>query len=156
MLVKRERPIASEFDRFFEELRLPFRFAWPRAFGEVNAKEWFPQIDVFERENALVTKVDLPGLKKEEVKVEVIEGMLVISGERAKEFKEGKDNFYRCERTFGNFTRTVPLPEGVTFKDVKATFVNGVLEVIVPLPTKAETKPHIVEIADVANVAKAA
>jgi HSP20 family protein len=156
MLVKKERPITSELDRFFEELRLPFRFAWPRGFGEVNVKEWFPEIDVFERDNTLVTRVDLPGLKKEEVNVEVVDGVLIISGERANEVKEDEDNYYRCERTFGNFTRTVPLPEGVTFKDVKANFVNGVLEVIVPLPVKVETKKHIVEIAEGPNVANAA
>jgi HSP20 family protein len=156
MIIKKVRPMTSELDRLFEELHLPFRVEWPRGFGEVNAKEWFPEIDVFERDNTLVTKVDLPGLKKEEVKVEVVEGVLIISGERANEVKEGKDNYYRCERTFGNFTRTVPLPEGVTYKDVKANFFNGVLEVIVPLPVKAETKKHIVEIAEGTAVAKAA
>lgn len=150
------RTMTSEFDRFIEEPRWPFHFAWPRGLGEVNAKAWFPEIDVFERDNTLVTKVDLPGLKKEEVKVEVVDGMLTIAGERANEAKEGKDNYYRCERTWGAFTRTVPLPEGVTIKDVKATFANGVLEVTVPLPAKVEAKKHIVEIAEAPNVAKAA
>jgi len=149
------RTMTSEFDRFFEEPHWPLRFAWPRA-GETNAKAWFPEIDVFVRDNYLVTKVDLPGLKKEEVKVEVIDGMLTISGERANEVKEDKDNYYRAERTFGTFARTVPLPEGATIKDVKATFANGVLEVTVPLPAQEEPKKHVVEIADGPNVAKAA
>jgi HSP20 family protein len=150
------RTMTSEFDRFFEEPHWPFRFAWPRGRGELNVEAWVPEIDVFERDNTLVTKVDLPGLKKEEVKVEVVDGMLTIAGERANEAKEGKDNYYRCERTWGAFTRTVPLPDGVTIKDVKATFVNGVLEVTVPLPAKVEAKKHIVEIAEGPNVAKAA
>ena len=150
------RNMTSEFDRFFEEPHWPFRFAWPRGLAEGNAKAWFPEIDVFERDNYLVTKVDLPGLKKENVNVEVVDGMLTISGERANEAKEEKDNYYRCERTFGTFTRTVPLPDGVALKDVKATFVDGVLEVTVPLPAKAETKKHIVEIAEASKAAKAA
>jgi HSP20 family protein len=111
---------------------------------------------VFERDNCVVTKVDLPGLKKEDVNVEVVDGALIISGERANEVKEDKNNYYRSERTFGTFTRTVPLPEGITIKDVKATFANGVLEVIVPLPAKVETTKHTVEIAEGPNVAKAA
>jgi len=150
------RTMTSEFDRFFEEPHWPFRFAWPRGLGEVTAKGWFPGIDVFERDNTLVTKVDLPGLKKEEVKVEVVDGMLTITGERANETKEGKDNYYRCERMYGTFTRTVPLPEGVTLNDVKATFVDGVLEVAVPLPAKTQPKKHIVEIGEGQKVAKAA
>jgi HSP20 family protein len=150
------RTMTSEFDRFFEEPNRPFRFAWPRGYGEVNTRTWFPEIDVFERDNYLVTKVDLPGLKKEDVKVEVVDGVLTIWGERANEVKEDEDNYYRCERTFGNFTRTVPLPEGITYKDVKATFVDGVLEVTVPLPAKVETKKHIVEIAEGPKTAKAA
>jgi HSP20 family protein len=148
------RTMTSEFDRFFEEPDWLFRFAWPR--GEMSAKAWFPEIDVFERDNCVVTKVDLPGLKKEDVNVEVVDGALIISGERANEVKEDKNNYYRSERTFGTFTRTVPLPEGITIKDVKATFANGVLEVIVPLPAKVETTKHTVEIAEGPNVAKAA
>ena len=148
--------LPSEFDRFFDEPDWLFRFAWPRGPGELNAEPWFPDIDVLERNDCLVTKVDLPGLKKEEVKVEVVDGALIISGERANEVKEDKNNYYRCERTFGTFTRTVPLPEGITIKDVKATFADGVLEVIVPLPAKVETKKHTVEIAEGPNVAKAA
>jgi len=150
------RTMTSEFDRFFEEPRWPFRFAWPSGLAEANAKDWFPTIDVFERDNTLVTKVDLPGLKKEDVKVEVVDGMLTIRGERANETKEGKENYYRCERMYGTFTRTVPLPDGVTLKDVKATFVDGVLEVTVPLPVKAEATKHVVEIGEGPKVAKAA
>ena len=128
----------AEFDRFFNEpgwagLHWPtFRFAR----GEEAA--WNPEVDVFERNNYLVTKVDLPGLKKEEVKVEVNEGYLTIAGERKREEEEKKEEFYRCEREYGTFYRAVPLPEGVKFEDVKATFADGVLEVSVPLPAKVE------------------
>ena len=82
----------------------------------------------------LITRVDLPGMKKEDVLVEVQDGKLTLSGERKKETKEEKDNFYREEREYGSFCRTVPLPKGVKADDVKAMFANGVLEVKVPLP----------------------
>ena len=143
------RQMTSELDRVFDE---PFAaaFRWPsfRAAALPAAASWAPQIDVFERDNRLVTKVDLPGLKKDDVKVEVMDGHLAISGARKAETEEKENNFYRCERSYGSFYRAVPLPEGVKLEDVKATFADGVLEVSVPLPAKAEAKPLTVKIED--------
>jgi HSP20 family protein len=95
-------------------------------------------------------------MKKEDVKVEVTDGQLAISGERKSEAEERKENFYRCERQYGTFYRTVPLPEGVKFEDVKATFASGVLEVSVPLPARVDAKPAKVEIKEAAAPTKAA
>ena len=100
----------------------------------------------FEKDGRLVTKVDLPGVKKEDVKVEVTDGHLSISGERRSEAEEKKDQYYRLERHYGSFSRTVPLPDGVKLDDVKATFADGVLEVSVPLPTRPDSKVRKVEI----------
>jgi HSP20 family protein len=151
------RQVMTELDRLFEQ---PFGagFNWPsfRALAFPKGDGWAPQIDVFERDNRLVTKVDLPGLKKEEVKVEVRDGYLTVSGERKTETEEKKDNVYRSERSYGSFYRAVPLPEGAKLEDVKATFADGVLEVSVPLPAKAETKPRTVQIEDGAKQVKAA
>ena len=128
----------AEFDRFFNEPGWQ-GLHWPTfRFGRGEEAAWNPGIDVFERDNRLVTKIDLPGLKKEDVKVEVTDGYLTISGERKREEEETKDDFYRCEREYGSFYRAVPLPEGAKLEDVKATFADGVLEVSVPLPVKAE------------------
>ena len=149
------RQVTTDFDRIFEDPWATFR--WPAAkqlFTEPVA--WRPEIDVFEKDNRLFTKVDLPGLKKEDVKVEVTDGRLVISGERKSEVEEKKENYYRCEREYGDFYRAVPLPEGVKFEDVKATFTDGVLEVSVPLPAKAAITPRKVEIQEPAKSAKAA
>jgi HSP20 family protein len=95
-------------------------------------------------------------MKKEDVKVEVTDGHLAISGERKTEAEEKKENFYRCEREYGGFYRAVPLPEGVKLEDVKATFTNGVLEVSVPLPAKPEAKARKVEIQEAPKAAKTA
>lgn len=139
------RQFTGDFDRLFE----PFgTFRWPvvPTFAVPEAADWAPQIDVFERDQRLITKIDLPGLKKEDVKVEVADGYLAISGERKTESEEKKENVYRRERSYGSFYRAVPLPEGVKLDDVKATFADGVLEVSAPIAAPAAAKPRTVAI----------
>jgi HSP20 family protein len=148
------RQMTTELDRLFEEpawpsLRWP---AWPTLMRPFETKRWAPEIDVYEKDNRLVTKIDLPGMKKEDVKVEVTDGHLAISGERKTEAEEKKKNFYRCEREYGSFYRSVPLPEGIKLEDVKASFADGVLEVSVPLPAKPEAKVHNVQIEEPKDV----
>lgn len=104
----------------------------------------------------LVTKVDLPGMKKEDVKVEVTDSHLVISGERKSEAEEKKEHSCQCEREYGRFYRAIPLPEGVKLEDVNATFSDGVLEVSVPLPAQPEAKDRNVEIQEPAKAARTA
>jgi HSP20 family protein len=151
------RQMTSQFDHMFETSGWP-ALRWPtfRARPTAEAATWFPEIDVFEKDNRLVTKIDLPGMKKEDVKVEVTDGHLAISGERKTEAEEKKDNFYRCEREYGSFYRAVPLPEGVKLEDVRATFSDGVLEVSVPLPAKPEAKIRKVEIEEAPKAGKTA
>ena len=149
------RQMTSELDRVFDDWP---SFGWPSS-GRIVGPEsaaWSPKIDVFERDNRLVTRVDLPGLKKEDVMVEVRDGHLTLSGERKRETEEKKDNFYRSEREYGSFYRAVPLPEGVRLEDVKATFSDGVLEVSVPLPVRPEANVRKVQIEEPKKAAKSA
>jgi len=81
-----------------------------------------PEMEVFEKNNLLTVRLDVPGLKKEELTVHVTEGTLTVEGERKYETEEENNHWYRRERTYGRFYRTVPLPEGVNAKEVKATF----------------------------------
>lgn len=145
------RQMTSELDRAFEDWP-SFRFP---SFGQVATESiaWSPKIDVFEKDNRLVTKVDLPGMKREDVKVQVTDGHLTISGERKTEAEEKKEQFYRCEREYGSFYRAIPLPEGVKLEDIKATFTNGVLEVSIPLPAKVEPAVRNVEVQEAAPAA---
>jgi HSP20 family protein len=136
-------------DAFWPSMR------WP-SLEVAETRAWSPTIEVFEKDNRLVTKVDLPGLKKEDVKVEVTDGHLAISGERKREVEEKRNNVYRSEREYGSFYRAVPLPEGVKLEDVKATFADGVLEVSVPLPARAQARVRKVEIQEPAKPAKSA
>ena len=151
-LAKREEPfnllrqMTTELDRVFDE---PWTFMrWP-TMEITNGAAWAPKVDVVTKDNQLITRVDLPGMTKDDVLVQVEDGMLTMSGERKKETKEEKDNVYREEREYGSFCRTVPLPKGVKAEDVKATFTNGVLEVTLPLPAAAiEPKAKKIAIAD--------
>lgn len=149
------RHMTADVDRMFDEGTWP---SFRRAFRTVAGKTatWVPEIDVFEKGNRLVTKIDLPGMKKEDVKVEVTDGHLVISGERKSEIEEQKNDFYRCEREFGSFYRAVPLPDGVKVEDVVATFANGVLEVSVPLAVHETPRVRTVEIKEPEKAARPA
>jgi HSP20 family protein len=147
-MAKHELALLSDFDRFFDRRFFGSGTHWP-AFRSMMPKEtagWVPEIDVFEHGNSIVTKIDLPGMKKEDVKVEVTDGHLAISGERASETEGTRGTVYRAERSYGGFYRSLPLPEGVKVEDVKATFTNGVLEVAIPLPAKVEGNPMQVPI----------
>lgn len=151
------RQMTSELERVFDESSWP-SFRWP-SFGwgaGAEATTWAPRIDVFEKNQRLVTRIDLPGMKKEDVKVEVTDGELAISGERKHEKEEKGEKFYRCEREYGSFYRAVPLPEGARVEDVKAMFTDGVLEVSVPLPAKPEAKARTVEIQEPTKATKTA
>ena len=138
------RQLTGDFDQLFGE---PFQ-RWPffRTRPMVESATYVPEIDVFEKDNRLVTKIDLPGMKKEDVKVEINDGRLVISGERKTEAEEMKEGFYRSERSYGSFYRTIPLPDAARVEDVKATFADGVLEVSIPLPAKAAPAPQTIRI----------
>jgi HSP20 family protein len=131
------RTMSRELDRLFDEA------GWPllgrRAFV-TDTSLYAPHLDVFEKDEQLVARMDLPGMKLEDVTVELIEDRLVISGQRKRETEEQHGDWYRSEREFGSFSRTIPVPPGVMAGDIKATFSAGVLEVIVPVP-KTITAP---------------
>src|SRR5262249_22326771 len=90
----------------------------------------------------------LPGLTKDDVNVEIDNDAITIEGERLSEQKEDREGFYRNERSFGTFYRRLPLPEGVETEDVNATFRDGVLEITMTVPRRAESKPRKVEISE--------
>jgi HSP20 family protein len=107
---------------------------------------WMPPLEMTERDHALFIKLDLPGMNKEDINVSFTDEGLVIEGERTKEIEETKNEWFTTERTYGHFYRLVPLPEGVNYKEVKATFKNGVLEVAVPVPVAEAKTPHKVPV----------
>jgi HSP20 family molecular chaperone IbpA len=95
---------------------------------------WSPQVEIFRRGDTLVVRADLPGLRKDEVRVEIDNGFLTLSGERCDEHGDDRDGFYRTERTYGRFLRSLPLPSGIGDERCVATFKDGVLEVTLSVP----------------------
>jgi HSP20 family protein len=110
------------------------------------SRRWVPAMDLVEVNDALVLKADLPGLRREDVNIEVNDGTLTISGERKDEHEEKADGYYRVERSFGGFSRTLTLPKGIEAEGITADFADGVLEVRIPKPE--ERKPHRIEIGE--------
>lgn len=94
---------------------------------------WAPTIEISERENEMVVCAELPGLKPEDVKVEVTDDALVIEGERKQEHEEKQGGRWHSERRYGQFHRTIPLPEGAKSEQARADFKNGELQVTVPV-----------------------
>jgi HSP20 family protein len=102
---------------------------------------WAPAIEIFERNNTLFVRAELPGLTKEEVKITILNDELTIEGERKREADEKKEGFYRTERVYGGFYRRIVLPEHVETAGARATFKDGVLQIELPtIPLPEATK----------------
>lgn len=160
-LAKRETPAAgalfrptSPFSRYFgwepfglmrelnEEMDRAFRGV---ALG-AQLEPWAPAVDIRQCNGDVVVTAELPGLKKEDVKVELTEDALIIQGERKQEHKEDHEGFHRWERSYGQFYRSIPLPEGAKTDQAKAELTDGVLKVSVPVTeTKQKTRQIPVE-----------
>ena len=106
---------------------------WNRGLGQ-----WAPQVEVRQRGNELTICADLPGMTPDDVNIEIENGVLTISGERQQSSEDRQEGFYRSERSYGSFARSIPLPEGVDENQVEARFENGVLEVTVPVPEQRQ------------------
>ncbi len=121
-----------------------FGAPWERLMREVGfGGESGVKVDVYEEEGALVVKADLPGIAREHLNVRVIEGNLLISGERHHEEKVERKEYLRVERNVGTFNRSIPLPEGVSTEEITATLKDGILEIRIP---HAEAKKPVVHI----------
>jgi HSP20 family protein len=112
--------------------------------GGAQARRWVPAMDLVETDDHFVLRADLPGLSEDDVSLEVEDNVLTVSGERKAEHEEQREGFYRVERAFGSFRRSLTLPEGVDPEGVQAAFDKGVLEIRIPKPE--ERKPRRVAI----------
>lgn len=125
----------TELDRVFSDFGLGRNWfgAKARRRGQ-TAESWIPDVDVFQRADELVIKADLPGLRKEDITVDVTEDIVTIQGERKSEHEEERAGVFRSERSYGSFSRVVPLPTGAIADNAKASFRDGVLEITMPAP----------------------
>jgi HSP20 family protein len=134
------RRLSDDLDQLFGQFGFG-RFAIPNAVAT-----WSPQIETFQRNGKLIVRADLPGLDKDSVDVEVNDGVLTISGERKEEHEEDRDGYYRSERSYGQFYRAIPLPEGVDEERCDATFKDGVLEISFDAPKPEQRKARKVQV----------
>jgi HSP20 family protein len=149
-----ERPQRSQMARWnpfglFDEFQDELARLWSRPFGASMTRPGrllaqvslgTPRLDVYEQDGDLVVKADVPGVKKEELQVELEDGDLVIQGETRTESEVKEDRYYRMERRIGHFYRRLPLPYDVKPDDVHATLNDGVLEVRIPKPPESRSE----------------
>jgi HSP20 family protein len=128
------RRFTDEMDRVFSGL------------GRGGERAWTPAVEVRQKGDQLVVCAELPGMKKDDVKVEVTDEGLVIQGERKREEESREEGFYRSERSYGQFYRVIPLPEDAKVDQAKAQFNDGILEVSVPVPQQARPKRREIQI----------
>ncbi len=134
-LLMRPEPFTGEVNRLFNTLL---------GGDEAHSQRWLPPMDLVEGEGQFVLKADLPGMDEDDVSIEIRDNTLRISGERRAEQEKAERGWYRVERSFGQFSRSLTLPEGVDADAVKAAFDKGVLEVRIPKPE--ERRPRRVQI----------
>ncbi|UCD87302.1 MAG: Hsp20/alpha crystallin family protein [Desulfobacterales bacterium] len=129
------RPAWDIFDRFFEDFR------WPSVFTEETA--WMPPFDVSETDDVLIVKLEVPGMDKKDININLSEGMLTVTGERKQE-KEEHETYHCTERYYGTFSRSICLPFEVNADKVDASFKDGVLKIT--LPRSEAVKPKKIEV----------
>jgi len=132
--------IQDRINRLFEET-----FGrYPVGKRESLERTWSPVVDIYEEKDNIIVKAELPGIKKEDVSIEIKNNVLTISGERKHEAEKKKENYHRIERYYGKFSRSFTLPETVQVDKVKASYKDGILEIT--LPKAEEAKPKSIPI----------
>ena len=127
-------------------------FDWPRASvpggRTMRLTEWMPQIESFQQGDEFVVRADLPGIEKKDIAVEVEDNALIIQGERSDSHDRREEGYFASERSYGRFSRVVPLPEGAITDSVKASYKDGVLEVVMKAPPREVSRGRRIEISD--------
>ena len=131
----------DEMDRWFGQL------GWGRSwlssgrtpFSGERLGDWSPAVEAFQRGNEFVIRAEVPGMNRQDLHVEIGDDTVTIQGERKQDKQEERDGVFWTERSYGSFTRVVPLPTGAITESAKASFSNGVLEVVMQAPS-AETR----------------
>jgi HSP20 family protein len=137
--------LQSEMNRLFNTF-----FDTPTTTGGNGGavRRWIPSMDLVETEEHFVLRADLPGLSQEDVAIELEDNVLTVSGERRAEHEDKKEGFYRVERSFGQFRRSLTLPDGVDADAITATFDKGVLEVRIPKPEERKPRKVAIQVGD--------
>ena len=141
--------MTEEMDRVFDHMWRDFGFPRRSRSGLVGfGREgtFAPRVEAFQKGDRFIVRADLPGMNKDDVQVEITEDALTIHGERRSESKEDREGYYRNECEYGEFYRTIPLPEGVISESAQASFKNGVLEVSLQAPPAEANRGRRIEV----------
>jgi HSP20 family protein len=130
--------LQDQVSRLFDDSASPSRGA------EAELATWAPAVDIFETENEVVVKADLPDVEEKDIDIRVENNVLQVRGERKFDKNVGQDNYLRVERVYGAFTRSFTLPNTINSEQIRAEYRNGVLTV--HLPKREETKPKQIRI----------
>lgn len=148
-----ERVVVDPFERFMERFftdfpRLPWpRIEWPEVWRPLRELELkVPAVDVYEEGDDVVVKAELPGMTKDQIDVSLTDKTLTIKGEKRRTEEVKEKDYYRSERTFGAFTRTITLPVEVKADAATATFKDGVLEIRLPKTEEPGKRPRKIEV----------
>ena len=128
-----------EFDRLFKEAFSPMS-----GETEVSTRSWAPPVDIYETEDAIVLKAELPGIDPQDVEVRVEDNTLYLKGERNFEKEVKEQNYHRIERSYGSFARSFSLPNSISADKVKAEYKDGLLTLT--MPKREEAKPKTIKI----------
>lgn len=141
------------FGRLFRDFGMPSR-SWLSGGGlEPSARQgiWSPRIEAFQKGDRFIVRAELPGMKKDDIQVDLSDDALTIRGERREEHEEKREGYYHSERQYGQFHRTIPLPEGTIGESTQASFRDGVLEISMQAPPAEASRGRRVEIKDAAQ-----
>jgi HSP20 family protein len=138
-LARMERDMERMFEDFWT--RPWFGLGWPRRFRALEeVAPRAPAIEIYEEKDDVVVKAELPGMKREDLELNISDNLLTIKGEKKKEEEVKEKGYYYSERSYGSFTRTVEIPKDVQTDKVRASFKDGVLEIRIPKTEEAKRK----------------
>jgi HSP20 family protein len=128
--------LQNQFNHLFDD-----SFFRPRrSDDDLSLGTWHPVVDMYDEDDRVVIKAELPGVDKKDIAVDVKDRVLTLSGERAYDHEVKEENYYRRERAYGKFQRTFSLPADVDSDKIKADFADGLLKIEVPKPEKQKPK----------------
>ena len=136
------RAIDEEMDEMLDRFERTFGLPWRRAL--VETRGWGPLVEMVDKEDEVLLKAELPGVKREDIRVSVTGDVLSIEGERKQEAEVKEEDYYCCERSYGKFYREIALPAGINREKISSEYKDGVLAI--HMPKAEEAKPKEIEI----------
>jgi HSP20 family protein len=140
------RDVEDMFDRYTRSMNLPMRMRHGHDLMLSDTGDWSPQVDISETDKCYQITAEIPGIKREDVKISIEDGVLTVHGERKEEKEEKGRKFHRVERFYGSFSRNFALPQDIDEEHVDATFADGLLTLKIPKKEAAKTKTIEVQV----------